>query len=98
VDAIGSELREHPALRRLGSAVQEWRAATDDLDRFEALRYYNEAAATLIGLGITLYDLDPMDMLPDELMTLVWQEAYAEAFANAVAHGRSVTAADCPEL
>jgi hypothetical protein len=26
----------------------------------------NEAAATLIGLGSTLYDLDPMDMLPGE--------------------------------
>jgi hypothetical protein len=94
VDTLVPELREHPALRRLVAAVQGWRAATDDLGRFEALRRYNEAAATLIGFGITLYDLDPMDMLPDELMPLVWQEAYAEAFANAVAQGRGVTAAD----
>jgi hypothetical protein len=59
-----------------------------------ALRRYNEAAATLVGLGITLHDLDPMDMLPDELMPLVWQEAYADAFADAVVQGRGSTAAD----
>jgi hypothetical protein len=53
----------------------------------------NEAAATLIRLGVTLSDLDPMDMLPDDLMPLVWQEAYAEAFADAVASEQGVTAA-----
>ena len=94
MDAISSEFREHPALRRLVHAVQEWRAATDAIGRLEALRRYNEAAATLIGLGVTLYDLDPMDMLPDELMPLVWQDAYAEAFADAVTQERGSSAAD----
>ena len=39
--------------------------------REDAQNRYNEAAATLIGLGVTLYDLDPMGMLPDALMPLV---------------------------
>ena len=81
-------------MRRLVAAVQAWRAAPGSAAREEALRRYNEAAATLIGLGVTLYDLDPMDMLPDDLMPLVWQEAYAKAFADAVAQGHGVTAAD----
>ena len=94
MDPLGPEPREHPVLRRLVAAVREWRAAPDAA-RQAALRRYNEAATTLIGLGVTLYDLDPMDMLPDDLMPLVWQEAYAEAFADAVAQGRhGVTAAD----
>lgn len=89
---IGSELREHPALRRLVAAVQDWRAASEIAARSEALRRYNEAAVTLIGLGVTLYDLDPMDMLPDDLMPLVWQENYAEAFAAAVGSKRGISA------
>ena len=48
------ELREHPALRRLVAAVQDWRATTEIVAHEEALRRYNEAAATLIGLGVTL--------------------------------------------
>lgn len=91
---LGPEPREHPALRRLVAAVQDWRAATGVVAREEAQNRYNEAAATLIGLGVTLYDLDPMDMLPDDLMPLVWQEAYAAAFADAVAQGHGATAAD----
>lgn len=94
MDTLGPEPPEHPALRRLVVAVQDWRAASEAAARQEALRRYNEVAATLIGLGVTLYDLDPMDMLPDDLMPLVWQEAYAEAFATAVAQGQGVTAAD----
>jgi hypothetical protein len=94
VDPVGPELRAHPALRQLVSAVQSWRAAPDHVSRQEQLRRYNEAASTLIGLGVTLYDLDPMDMLPDDLMPLVWQETYAVAFADAVALARGATAAD----
>lgn len=89
---IGAELREHPALRRLVAAVQDWRAASEIAAREEALRRYNEAATTLIGLGVTLYELDPMDMLPEELMPLVWQETYAEAFAEAVGSEQGITA------
>ena len=92
MDALGQEPREDPTLRRLVSAVRDWRAAADDAARAAALRRYNEAAATLIGLGITLFDLDPMDLLPDSLLPLVWQEEYAEAFADAVARGHGVAA------
>lgn len=94
MDAVWLELREHPILRRLIAAVQDWREASDDDARSDALRRYYDAAARLIGLGVTLYDLDPMDMLPDELMPLVWQDAYADAFADAVAQGQGVPAAD----
>lgn len=94
MDTIGPETREHPTLRQLVAAVRGWRETSEDETRLEYLRRYNEAAATLIGLGVTLYDLDPMDMLPDDLMPLVWQEAYAGAFAAAVALGRGATAAD----
>lgn len=91
---LGPEPREHPALRRLVAAVQDWRESTRGAARQEPLRRYNGEAATPIGLGVTLYDLDPMDMLPDDLMPLVWQEAYAGTFADAVAEGHGVTAAD----
>lgn len=94
MDTLGPEPREHPALRRLVAAVQDWRAAPAGTAREETLRRYYAAATPLIGLGVTLFDLDPMDMLPDELMPLVWQEAYAEAFADAVTQGHGVTAAD----
>ena len=94
MDTIGADLREHPALRRLVAAVQTWRAADDDQERSTALQRFNAAAATLIGLGVTLYDLDPMDMLPDALMPLIWREDYAEAFADAVAEKRANAAAD----
>lgn len=94
MDAIGPNLEDHPLLDRLIAAVQDWREAPSDDARRDALVRYNEAAVRLIGLGVTLYDLDPMDMLPDELMPLVWQEAYAEAFAETVAQGYGVPAAD----
>jgi hypothetical protein len=81
---LESEMREHTALRQLVDTVQDWHAASGIVARGEALRRYNEAAATLVGLGVTLYDLDPMYALPDDLMPLVWQDAYAEAFAGAV--------------
>ena len=32
-----------------------------------------------------------MDALPDDLMPLVWQDAYTEAFADAVGRDRGVT-------
>jgi len=92
--ALGPEPHEHPALRRLVVALWEWRAASPDAACEGALRRYCDAAAALIERGVTLYDLDPMDMLPDNHRPLVWQEAYAEAFAGAVDQRQDVVAVD----
>jgi hypothetical protein len=89
-------LDEHALMDALGAAAMAWRGAqqhSQEAAASEAARRYNAIAATLIGLGVTRYDLDPMDRLPEALLPSVWQEAYADAFADAVEQRRLLPAA-----
>ena len=87
------EVELQALLDALGTAAMRWRGAQRGDEAAEAaaaLRQYNAAATALIGRGITRYDLDPMDRLPETFLPLVWQEAYADLFADAVAHHAAV--------
>ena len=80
----------------LGMAAMVWRGAQQraaEAEATAALRQYHATAAALIGHGVTRYDLDPMDRLPEALLPSVWQEPYADAFADAVAQREALTAA-----
>ena len=80
----------------LGMAAMVWRGAQQRAvpdEAAAALRRYHAVAATLIGHGITRYDLDPIDRLPEALLPSVWQEPYADAFADAVAQHAALPAA-----
>jgi hypothetical protein len=89
-------LDERTLMDALGAAAMAWRGAQQqswEAAAAEAARRYNAIAATLIGLGVTRYALDPMDRLPEALLPSVWQEAYADAFADAVEQRRLLPAA-----
>src|SRR3954463_5928563 len=90
-----SMLDERTLMDALGAAAMAWRGAQQQSQEAaaEAARRYNAIAATLIGLGVTRYALDPMDRLPEALLPSVWQEAYADAFADAVEQRRLLPAA-----
>lgn len=85
----------HKEWEALYQAVSAYRTAVraGDIDRAAAAAAaYQDAATILFNHGVTIWDVDPMALLPDEVLPICWHDAdfplHTTAFTTSTASSR----------